>query len=99
MKILTPTDLYTYEHLDKDKLNWMGKIVVWLIEYFARVSGAFILSLCLIIIAIVPIKSMSRGFFMLIGNVADMYRTKWMGDIYGKDNDRKKSKKDTKKKV
>ena len=87
--MINPLKIYEYEPLDRTNLTLPSKVLVWLIEYIARMLGALYLSFSLIIISIWPTRSMTSKFFLVLGNVADMYRMKWMPDAYngGKDNE------------
>lgn len=77
---MNPLKIYTYEPLDRTNLTLPAKILVWFIEYFARIIGAVYISISLIIVSVVPIRGMSKTFFRIIGSVADMYRARWMKD-------------------
>ncbi len=86
--MINPLKIYEYEPLDRTNLTLPSKVLVFFIEWFARMLGAIYLSISLIIISIWPTRSMTSKFFLVLGNVADMYRMKWMPDAYygGKDN-------------
>ena len=85
---MNPSNLFTYEPLDKKNLSLPAKIFVWFLEYIARVLAAIYVSICLLLVSLWPRKSASKAFFRIIGNVADLYRMKWMRDEYGTDDTR-----------
>lgn len=79
---MNPSNLFTYEPLNKKNLSLPAKIFVWFLEYIARVLAAIYVSICLLLVSLWPRRSASKAFFRIIGNVADLYRSKWMGDEY-----------------
>lgn len=80
--MINPGKLYTYAPFDRTNLKFHTKILIFFIEYFARILGAIYLSISLLFISIMPFKNTSKTFFRVLGNVCDMYRMKWMGDEY-----------------
>ena len=79
---MNPLKIFEYDPLDRTNLSWSAKILVWLIEYIARILGAIYLSISLLLVSVWPKRSASKTFFRLIGSVADMYRMKWMPDEF-----------------
>ena len=86
---MNPLKIFDYEPLDKTKLSKPAKIFVYMLEYVARVLGAIYVSICLLLVSILPFKGSSRSFFRIIGTMADMYRARWMPDEYfGKEEEK-----------
>lgn len=89
---MNPLKILDYEPLDKSKLSLPAKVLVYFIEYIARVMGAVYVSLCLLLVSIWPFRGASRSFFRIIGTMADMYRSKWMADEYYNEEEKKDDK-------
>ncbi len=85
---MNPLEIFNRDPLDRTNLSWPAKVFVWLLEYIARILGAIYLSISILLVSIWPRRGASKTFFRLIGNMADMYRMKWMPDewedIHGK---------------
>ena len=71
---MNPLKIWTYEPFERKNITLPAKILVWFIEYIARILAAIYLSIALLIVSLWPKRSASKTFFRLIGNVADMYR-------------------------
>ena len=86
---MNPLEVFTRDPLDRTNLSWSAKVLVWFIEYIARILGAIYMSISLILVALWPRRNASKTFFRIIGNMADMYRMKWMPEewenIHGKE--------------
>lgn len=74
---MNPLKIFDYEPLDRSKLNFVGKILAWFVEYFARILGALYLSIILLAVSVIPFKSASKKFFEILEIVSTMYNTKW----------------------
>ncbi len=83
--MMNPLKIFEYEPLERKKLSRPAKVLVWFIEYFARILGAIYLSIALLLVSVWPKRNASKAFFRLIGSVADMYRMKWMPEEFGKE--------------
>ena len=79
---MNPLKIFEYDPLDRTNLSFPAKVLVWFIEYIARILGAIYLSIALLIVSVWPKRSASKTFFRMIGSVADMYRMKWMPDEF-----------------
>lgn len=79
---MNPFDMFEREPLDRSKLSFAAKILVWVIEYVARIMAAFFVSIGLMFISLWPFKGASKAFFRVLGTVCDLYRSKYMGDEY-----------------
>ncbi len=79
---MNPLKIFEYDPLDRTNLSFPAKVLVWFIEYIARILGAIYLSISLLLVSIWPRRSASKTFFRMIGSVADMYRMKWMPDEF-----------------
>ncbi len=80
---MNPLKIFEYEPLDRTKLSWPAKVLVFFIEWIARILGAIYVSIALLIVSIIPFPGASKTFFRIIGTMSDMYRTKYMSDEYG----------------
>lgn len=75
---MNPFKIFEYDPLDRTNLSFPSKVLVWFIEYIARILGAFYVSISLIVVSVWPTRNASKTFFRIIGTIADMYRMKWM---------------------
>lgn len=75
---MNPLKIFEKEPLDRSRLNWFTKIIVFFIEWIARFMASLYLSLILIILGILPLKRFSYTFIRVLSTFCNMYKMRWM---------------------
>ena len=75
---MNPLKIFEREPLDRTRLNWFTKIVVFFIEWIARFLASLYLSLILIILGVLPFTGMSKAFVRILYTFCNLYMMRWM---------------------
>jgi len=71
--MINPFVLTSHEPIDRMKYNLPSRILINILEYIVRNLGAWVLSVALIIVAIVPFRSSTKGFFNILNTISGLY--------------------------
>ncbi len=75
---MNPLQIFEKEPLDRSRLNWFTRIIVFFIEWIARFLASIYLSVILLILGILPSRKFSKTFIRVLYAFCNLYMMRWM---------------------